>query len=111
MLEIGKAIGLILSMLSLYPVVISAFFVPGTRWQERLILSLVKIAISACICFTSGLLFLPKSTPGQDFEDRIMSTPPVRIFCWAMVAVVVLFIVAWYIEEFYVPLMYRNQPN
>ena len=111
MLEIGKAVSLILSMLSLYPVFISAFFVPATRWQERLVLSLTKIALSACVCFASGLLFMPKPTPGQNFEDRIMSTPPMRLFCWAMVAVVVLFFVAWYLEEYYVPLMYRNQPH
>ena len=56
------------------------------------------------------LLFIPKPAPGQDFEDRIMSTPPVRLFCWAMVAVVILFFVAWYLEEYYVPLLWKNQP-
>ncbi len=42
LLEIGKALSFILSLLSLYPIVLSAFFVPGTHWEERLSLSLVK---------------------------------------------------------------------
>lgn len=110
-LEILKPVSFILSILSLYPVVISAFFVPGTRWEERLSMSLVKIALAACVCFGSGLLFCPPPSPGRDFEDRIMSTLPVRLFCWTMVAVAVLFLFAWYLEEYYVPMLWRNQPH
>ena len=56
-LEIAKAISFTLSLLSLYPVLFSAFFVPGAGWEDRLFLCLDRLALSACICFASGLLF------------------------------------------------------
>jgi hypothetical protein len=110
LLDLGKAVSLILSILSLYPVMLSAFFVPGTRWEDRLVLSLLKIASAACICFASGLLFTLDSRPSLRAVSSIFSTLPVRIFLWAMSAMTVLFVASWYLEEYYVPLLWRNQP-
>jgi hypothetical protein len=110
LLELGKAVSLILSILSLYPVMLSAFFVPGTRWEDRLALSLLKIASAACICFASGLLFAMSPRPSLRSFSAVFSTLPVRLFLWAMAAMSVLFVVSWYIEEYYVPLLWRNQP-
>ena len=109
-LEILRPVSLFLSILSLYPVVFSAFFVPGTHWEERLTMSLVKIALSACVCFASGFLFCPAPSPGRSLEDRLLSTLPVQLFCWTLGGVIVLFFAAWYLEEYYVPLLWRNQP-
>jgi hypothetical protein len=109
-LEIGRAIGLMLSILSLYPVMLSAFFVPGSRWEDRLGMSLAKIAVAACVCFASGLLFAYRPHCNVRFVTGVMATLPVRLFLWAMGAGVVLFAVSWYLEEYYVPLLWRNQP-
>ena len=54
-LDIGKLLSFILSILSLYAVLESAFFIPGSDWLERLNLSLLRIAIAACVCFASGI--------------------------------------------------------
>jgi hypothetical protein len=110
LLDLGKAVSLALSILSLYPVMLSAFFVPGTRWDDRLYLSLLKIASAACVCFASGLLFLMRPRPTLRTFCAVFSTLPVRIFFWAMGAMTVLFIVSWYLEEYYVPLLWRNLP-
>lgn len=111
MFEIGKALSFFVSILSLYPIVGSAFFVPGTHWEDRLAMSLVKIAFAGCVCFASGLFFCKSSPAGKALTERLMQTLPVRMFFWTVAGVAVLFFVSWYIEEYYVPLMWRNQPH
>lgn len=110
LLEIGKVLSFILSLLSLYPIVLSAFFVPGTRWEERLALSLARIAMAGCICFASGLLF--SWPPRADRQgEPLMRTLPVQMFLWTLAGVAVLFLLSWYLETYYVPLLWRNQPR
>lgn len=110
LLEIGKALSFILSLLSLYPIVLSAFFLPGTHWEERLSMSLVRIAMAGCICFASGLLF---SWPvrADRAGEPLMRTLPVQMFLWTLTGVAVLFLLSWYLETYYVPLLWRNQPR
>ena len=110
LLDLAKAVSLILSILSLYPVMLSAFFVPGSSWDDRLAMSLLKIASAACICFASGLLFTMRPRPSLRTFSMVFSTLPVRIFLWSMAAMSVLFLVSWYLEEYYVPLLWRNLP-
>lgn len=109
-LELGKALSFFLSILSLYPVALSAFFVPGSRWQERLTMSLLKIAFAGCVCFASGLLFSLQPQESSEAGQSLMSTLPVRMFFWAVLAMAILFVLSWYLEEYYVPLLWRNQP-
>lgn len=110
LLELGKTLSFFLSLLSLYPVVVSAFFVPGTHWEERLSMSLARIALAGCICFASGLLFCMPARPGCKGEP-LMQTLPVRIFIWTLLGVAVLFLMSCYLETYYVPLLWRNQPH
>jgi hypothetical protein len=104
LLEIGRALSFFLSMLSLYPVLMSAFFVPGTHWQERLTMSLLYIALSSSICLASGFLFT-RPSPGNPKGQALTSTLPVRMLLWALAAMTILFAVTWYLEEYYVPLL------
>jgi len=107
LLELGKALSFVMSILSLYALLVSAFFVPGSRWEERLVGSLSRIALAACVCFASGLLF--RSTePG---EPPVTRTLPVQLFLWALAGMALLFLLSWYLEEYYVPLLWRNQPH
>jgi hypothetical protein len=110
LLDISRALSCILSMLSLYAVLESAFFVPGSDWLERLNLSLLRIAIAACICFASGILFALPAAKSAKNDMPITSTLPVQLFFWAMAGVVILFVVSSYLEVYYVPLMGRNLP-
>jgi hypothetical protein len=109
LLELGKAISFFLSLLSLYPVLYSAFFVLGSGWQERLFLSLDHLALSGCICFASGLLF---SWPSRSKpEQSVLSTLPVRLFFFSIAIGALLFLAAWYLNVYYVPLLWRNLPG
>lgn len=84
-LELGKAVSFMLSILSLYPVLVSAFFVPGTRWEERLSLAMVRIALAGCVCFLSGMLFCGGERHRRDAGQTLMRTLPVRMFFWTLV--------------------------
>jgi hypothetical protein len=115
LLQIGKAVSFILSLLSLHAVLVSAFFVPGSRWQDRIFASLSSLLLSGCICFASGLLFCmadeSRRAKPQLPEPHLTDTLPVRIFFWAVGAMAVLFLLSWYLDTYYVPLLWRNQPH
>jgi hypothetical protein len=111
LLEIGKAISFLASILSLYALMGSAFFVPGTQWQDRLVASLTRIGLAACVCFASGILFRQEAlhrSPGSDAP--LSSTLPVKLFCWALLIMAALFLLSWFLETYYIPQIWKNQP-
>jgi len=110
LLELGKAVSFLAGILSLFPAMFSAFFVPGAGWQERLAMSVDRIAVSACICFASGLLFAWPAHANARFRLSLLSTPPVRMFFLALAGMTLLFVASWYLETYYIPLIYKNQP-
>ncbi|HEX3891211.1 MAG TPA: hypothetical protein VHW46_01445 [Terracidiphilus sp.] len=99
-LELTRALSFFLSILSLYWVAISAFFVPGSRWQDRLLLALVRLAFAACVCFFSGLLFSWPSRTQRRSHQPIVSTLPVQLFFWTLAGVALLFIGSWYLASY-----------
>ncbi len=108
-LDIAKALSFFLSILSLYPVVLSAFFVPGSRWEERLAMALAKVGLAGCVCLLSGLLFSQPWREGRASE-HLLATLPVRLYLWTIFGVAVLFILSWYLDDTFVPWIWRNQP-
>jgi hypothetical protein len=112
--ELAKAVALILTIVSLYALLGSAFFAPGSPWQQRLLNSIETLAMSACVCFASGLLFsipeAPGPTPYQILTRTLPRTLPVQLFFWSLGAMVLLFLLSRYVEVFYVPFIWKNQP-
>ena len=108
--EIGKALSFMLSILSLYPLLVSAFFEPGVHWRERLAMSLLRIGLAASVCSASGLFFYRPAKPG-DPGLPLTQTLPVRMFFWTLLGVAVMFVLSWYLEAYFVPLLWRNQPR
>jgi hypothetical protein len=104
LLDLARALTFFLSMLSLYPVLVSAFFVPGTRWPERLLGSMLYVLLAGCMCLISGLLFARPSWANPNGE-RLTKTLPVRMFFCALVGMALLFLLSWYLEENFAPLM------
>ena len=107
LLEIGKVVSFLTSIFSLYALLLSAFFVPGSRWEERLTGSLLRIVLAGCVCFASGLLF----RSSEQAHPPVIRTLPVRLFFWTLAGMSLLFVLSWYLEEYYVPLLWRNQPH
>jgi cation transport ATPase len=99
MLELAKAISLSVCILSLYWATISAFFVPGSQWRERLWMAFFKLLAAAAICFYSGMVFSWPSKTNPTAFQRLTSTLPVRLFFWAFACIVLLFALSWYLSE------------
>lgn len=104
LLEISRALSFLLSMMCLFPVLGSAFFVPGTHWQERLVASLMYVALATCVSLISGVLFSWPS-PANPKGQSLASTLPVQMLLWALAGMALLFAVSWYLEEYYVPML------
>ena len=100
LLELLRPLSFFLAMLSLYPVLLCAFFVPGTRWEERLWMALMRVAFAGCLCFASGILFQQEERSG-----KLLSTLPVRLFFCGAGGMAVLFCLSWWLDAHYVPLL------
>lgn len=108
MREVGRLVALILCVISLYALLGSAFFILGSHWQIRLERSITTLGIATCVCFASGILFtLRESTARQPSLHR---TLPVQLYYWGVGATVLLFLLSLYLEIYYVPYLYKNQP-
>lgn len=110
-LELGKFVSLGASILSLFALLGSAFFVPGSGWEDRLIGSLARILLAGCVCFASGILFredMIRRAPGS--HPALTSMLPVRLFFWSLALMLVFFLLGWFLDTWYVPQLWRNQP-
>jgi hypothetical protein len=108
-LDLAKALSFFVSILSLYPVVVSAFFVPGARWEERMVVALARVGLAGCVSLLSGILFARPWQAGHSAE-HLLATLPVRVYLWTVAGVAVLFALSWYLDVAYVPWLWRNQP-
>jgi hypothetical protein len=110
LLEIARTLSFFVSMLALYPVVAGAFFVPGSYWQDRLILAAARMGLAGCMALVSGILFARPWLYDDGAGRRLMAALPVRIYLWTVLGVAILFLLSWYLEEFYVPYLWKSLP-
>jgi hypothetical protein len=103
LLDLGRAVSFIGGIVMLYWVMLSAFFAPGMRWQEQLTECALRVALAACVCFASGLLFAWRPSTRQAVPSPL-STLPMRLFFWGLGAMAGFLALSWYIEEYYLPL-------
>ncbi|MGA7171253.1 MAG: hypothetical protein WCA99_00325 [Candidatus Sulfotelmatobacter sp.] len=99
LVEFAKPISLIFCILSLYGVFHSAFLVPGRDIDERICGSLYLLALAATISLIGGLIFRNAADEASAGAKRVIATLPVRLFYWSSGAMLVLFIVSWYLES------------
>jgi hypothetical protein len=70
--------------------------------------ALLRVSVSACICFASGLLYAHpapnESTASSEAADRLLCTLPVRLFFCAASGLAVVFALSWWLAVYYVPL-------
>lgn len=109
--ELAKVAALILTIMSIYALLVSAFFVPGSPWNQRLLTSIETLAMSGCVCFASGLLFQLTSPSAKSQEGRpVTRTLPVQLFFWSVGATILMFLLSRYLEVYYIPTIWKNQP-
>jgi hypothetical protein len=97
MLELSKAAAFFASLLSLYWTALSAFFIPGLHWQDRLFLALGRLALAAAICLLSGLIFRLPVRTNPDAHLPLTSTLPMQLFFWTAPILTLLFLTSWYL--------------
>ena len=112
LLELLRPLSFLAGMLSLYPVMLSAFFAPGTHWEERLAVALLRVAIAACLCLTSGLLYAHPAHHAPNAIDEpaepLLRTLPIRLFLCAIAGMALLFLLSWWLDTYYIPLTLRH---
>jgi hypothetical protein len=106
LLDLGRAFTFLLSILSLYALIDTAFFLTATTWQQRLLASISRVVLAACVSAASGLLFRHETNP----VIPLSRTLPMRIFLWTLFGVAVLFLLAWFLDTYFVPYLWPNQP-
>jgi hypothetical protein len=111
MLPLAKLAALLASILSLCALMEHAFFVPGSPWGDRLLDALAMLGLTASICFASGLLFeIPNRKFDPEPTPHLTQTLPVRLFFWGVGLMAVMFLLSWFLAEFFVPMIWKNQP-
>lgn len=110
LLDLGKVVTFFLTLLALLEAMNSAFFIPGARWEVRLSACALRIGIAGCFSFASGILFAMSARAHGFAVPRLVSTFPVRLFFWTLMGMAVLFALSWYLDAYYVPLLWRYQP-
>jgi len=106
LLDLTRFVSFLLSILSLSALVDTAFFLTATTWEQRLLASITRVVVAACICAASGMLFRIESFPAVPLSRTL----PVRLFLWTLFGVSILFALSWFLETYYVPHLWPNQP-
>jgi hypothetical protein len=107
--EIAKPVVLVVCILSLYAVFYTAFLDPLGDPKQRVWESLALLALAGGVAVVSGLIFREGIEDGYSRHPRpvrLISTLPVRIFCWASGIMLILFLVSWFLERYFV--FYRD---
>ena len=99
LLDLGKAFSFFACIVVVYHAAIHTFFLPGAKWEERLALALLKLALAACVCFLSGMVFTFPTRSNPDRGLALTSTLPVRFFFWSSAAIMALFLASWYFGD------------
>lgn len=99
LLDLSRAFSFFLSLVMLSWAALGAFFDPGSHWQDRLVVALLRIGLAGCASFLSGVLF---SWPERSRRPALpfTSTLPVRLFFWSLAALAVLFVGSWYLASY-----------
>jgi hypothetical protein len=108
LIELGKFASLLLCILSLYALFHTIFFLPILDSEEHLLISLKMFVLTAAICWGSGWIFAEDERRAGVRSPSVAATLPMKAFWWVTLAIVVLYLLSWYLEEYYLPL--RAQP-
>jgi hypothetical protein len=108
LLELAKPVALLLCLLSLYAVFHTVFFTleapqlllqPHQAMRDRIIDSLLLLALSAGISLVGGLIFREAEPHAH---PSLIGTLPLQIFYWATSIMLVMFFLSWFLETHYI---------
>lgn len=88
-----------LCAVALFAVFYTAFLRPASDIEDTTWKTLTLLSLAAGICVSSGMLF-------REGAETLLRTLPVQMFLWAVGAMAVMFVAAWYLETHMV--LYRD---
>jgi hypothetical protein len=120
LLELAKPMSLLASIVSLLAVFHAAFLGSETDLRQRIFDALAMLVVAFAVSRASGLTFTRerrvsaglhlvwptsryRAQPEFSFQNVIESFP-MRIFYWAVGLMTTLFLAAWFIETYCIPL-------
>ncbi len=98
LVELAKPIALLLCLLSLCAVFHTAFLIPASDLHQRIWDSLELLSLAAGISLISGLIFRESAPEPSTDNERLATTLPIQVFCWAVGTMFLLFLSSWYLE-------------
>jgi hypothetical protein len=103
--ELAKFASFLLLVVTLCDVFHHAFLVPSSELPERIWSSLRLLICAAGLSFLSGYLFRVSElkASGSKSATRISSTFPVQVFLWTSGGILLLFLLAWVLETYFLP--------
>ncbi len=108
LLELAKPVALVLCLLSLYALFHTLFFAiedpllllqPHQAFRDRILDSILLLALSAGISLLGALIFR-EAEPHP--HPSLSATLPLQLFYWATGTMMVLFVLALFLESHYI---------
>ncbi|HZW81688.1 MAG TPA: hypothetical protein VFF50_14530 [Candidatus Deferrimicrobiaceae bacterium] len=106
LVELARPVTLISTILSLYALFHTAFLIPASGIHQRIYESLEMLALAAAISLVGGLAFSESTSKSAGGGTCLTATLPVRVFLWSASAMLILFVISWYVESHCV--LYRD---
>jgi hypothetical protein len=99
LLEVAKPATFVFCIVSLYSVFYTAFLDPANDLEQRICESLILLMVAAGVSLISGFIFREATNGPPSSSPPVTATLPVQMFMWATGIMLVLFIVARYLES------------
>ena len=97
-LELARPVALLSCLLALCALFHTAFLVPSTDMHQRIYDSLDLLALAAITSLAAGLIFRDLGREPNVRHARLTATLPIQVFCWSSSTMLLLFVLAWYLE-------------
>lgn len=98
LLDLARALSFFVTILSLLALFDGAFFVVATTWQQRLVVCMMRVLLATGAALASGLLFRHSTHS----PVSLSKTLPMQVFLWTLFSLAVVFVLAWYLDVYYV---------
>lgn len=103
LLELGKFISLLGSLLCLCALFHAAFLIPANTFEQRLLSLLQMLMFAAGVSLASGWIFYYQERRAGMQPTSIASTFPMKVFWWTAAIILGLFLFAWFLQVYFLP--------
>jgi|GEM_PF-5068912 len=103
LLELGKFVSLLSSLLCLCALFHAAFLIPANTFEQRVLSLLQMLMITAGVSLASGWIFYYQERRAGMQPAGIASSFPMKVFWWTAAIILGLFLFAWFLQVYFLP--------